>query len=600
MFNFKNITIKRKLIITTIFIVLSLSVISFISIFSMKSINSNQDRINSIELQKSELDLRVIDHFKWAQEVSNTILDNNSKNIKVQKDYHLCVLGKWLYGEGRKELEKEHPEVISELKALEEPHQKLHSSVILLEEGLASQTNRTNVANLFKDKSLVYLTEVQKHLMNTKEILNKKADTITKKSKQNQSYIKILIYIINIFVISLVLLIMIFILSSILKPLNQCVTAANMIAEGDVNVSFQIEYHDETAQLLNSMKNMRNNIKVMTEDVNLLVNEALKGHLKTRADAQKHKGVFYKIIEGFNETLDAVINPLNEAMLVLKEFADKNMTSRIKGLYMGELESFKTNINMAGENLNESLLQVDVLVDQISSVASQIATGSQFLAQATGEQASSLEEINSLTANNMDNSKQGLLLTEKAVLSVKEGDIAMSKMNDAMNSILKSSQETEKIIKTIDEIAFQTNLLALNAAVEAAHAGEAGKGFAVVAEEVKNLALRSAEAAKNTNSLIEESYKNAELGSLIVNQVSKSFTDINDNFQKVKTIVNQIVNYSEEQTQGVKQINTAIQEMNIMTQKNAVNAEKSATAADELSKQALDLQNMVSLFNLKG
>jgi len=337
----------------------------------------------------------------------------------------------------------------------------------------------------------------------------------------------------------------------------------------------------------------------------MLVDAAKNGRLKTRAKAEKHKGTYREIVEGVNETLDAVINPVNEAMEVMDKLANKDMTARVKGQYKGDLDLFKTNINLAAANLEDSLIQVDMAVEQISSASSQISSGSQVLAEATGEQASSLEEvsssmeeINSLTAGNTSNSKMGLNLADKAVESVDEGNIAMNKMSDAMSVILKSSQETSKIIKTIDEIAFQTNLLALNAAVEAAHAGEAGKGFAVVAEEVKNLALRSAEAAKNTNNLIEESTKNAELGAKIADQVSKSFVEIKDNFNKVKNIVNEIAASSDEQSQGVQQVNTAVQEMNRVTQQNAANAEESASAAEELNSQAAELQNMVAQFNL--
>lgn len=392
---------------------------------------------------------------------------------------------------------------------------------------------------------------------------------------------------------------------SIVKPVNQCVDAANKIANGDIDVSFKIAFNDETALLMNAMDNMSKNIKSMADDASMLVDAAVNGRLKTRAKADKHNGTYRVIVEGVNETLDAVINPVNEAMEVMDRLANKDMTARVKGHYKGDLDLFKTNINLAAANLEDSLIQVDMAVEQISSASSQITSGSQVLAEATGEQASSLEEIsssmeeiNSLTANNSDNSKQGLNLADKAVASVDEGNIAMNKMSEAMASILKSSQETGKIIKTIDEIAFQTNLLALNAAVEAAHAGEAGKGFAVVAEEVKNLALRSAEAAKNTNNLIEESTKNAELGAKIVDQVSKSFVDIKDNFGKVKSIVNEIAASSEEQSQGVQQVNTAVQEMNKVTQQNAANAEESASAAEELNSQAAELQNMVAQFKL--
>ncbi|MCD4651190.1 MAG: hypothetical protein K8S56_05310, partial [Candidatus Cloacimonetes bacterium] len=146
--------------------------------------------------------------------------------------------------------------------------------------------------------------------------------------------------------------------------------------------------------------------------------------------------------------------------------------------------------------------------------------------------------------------------------------------------------------------AFQTNLLALNAAVEAAHAGEAGKGFAVVAEEVKNLALRSAEAAKNTNELIEGSLRNSNAGATIVSEVINSFTEINSSFDKVNSIVQEIAAASDEQSQGITQVNQAVEELNKLTQRNAANAEESAAAAEELSSQSAELKSMANEFEL--
>lgn len=411
-----------------------------------------------------------------------------------------------------------------------------------------------------------------------------------------------------IFMIILLFFILYIFQKALINPIKSVVSSIIPVADGDFSndvPEYLINQKDECGDLAKAVHAMMINIRIMSEDANMLVESAVNGNLKVRAKADKHKGTYKSIINGFNETLEGITNPINEVMIVMDKLAKKDMTARVNGVYKGDLESFKTNINLTAENLEDSLIQVDRAVEQISSASSEIASGSQVLAEATGEQASSLEEIsssieevNSLTSNNTDNSKQGLDLADKAVASVDEGNKAMNKMSMAMDSILKSSQETGKIIKTIDEIAFQTNLLALNAAVEAAHAGEAGKGFAVVAEEVKNLALRSAEAAKNTNALIEESTKNAELGANIVDQVSKSFNEIKVNFAKVKAIVNEIATSSEEQTQGVNQVNTAVQEMNKVTQQNAANAEESASAAEELNSQASELHNMVSQFNL--
>jgi methyl-accepting chemotaxis protein len=388
-------------------------------------------------------------------------------------------------------------------------------------------------------------------------------------------------------------------------PLSICVGVANSLAHGKTDVHIDIDTTDETGILAKAMSSMVKSIKLLYDDAVLLSEEAIAGKLKTRADARRHEGDFASIIKGFNDTLDAIVNPINDAMSVMKRLSNRDLTSRITGTYNGDLSIFRDDINSAAQNLEDAIIQVDIAVEQISAASSEISSGSQVLAGATSEQASSLEEIssslteiNSLTGNNASNAKSGLKLADQAVLAVDEGNKAMEQMNTAMESIMKSSIETGKIIKTIDEIAFQTNLLALNAAVEAAHAGDAGKGFAVVAEEVKNLALRSAEAAKNTNVLIEESSHNSEMGSRIVEQVTKSFIEMKDQFNKVKAIVTEISASSDEQANGVNQINSGVSEMNRVTQQNAANAEESASAAEELSSQASELKNMVNTFKL--
>jgi methyl-accepting chemotaxis protein len=239
--------------------------------------------------------------------------------------------------------------------------------------------------------------------------------------------------------------------------------------------------------------------------------------------------------------------------------------------------------------------------EQVAAAASQVAGSSQQMAEGATEQAASLEETSSsleemaaMTRHNSDNAQQANLLVSDTRKSAIEGSSSMEKMGSAIRDIEQSSNQTARIIKVIDEIAFQTNLLALNAAVEAARAGEAGKGFAVVAEEVRNLAKRSAEAAKNTAELIEASVSKSKNGVVIAEEVGSSLSKIVEGIGKTSELVGEIAAASTEQSQGIGQINTAVTQMDQVTQSSAASSEESASASQELNSQAVRMQEMVS------
>lgn len=264
----------------------------------------------------------------------------------------------------------------------------------------------------------------------------------------------------------------------------------------------------------------------------------------------------------------SIAKPLRNIFSGLKSFSDQELAHTT--------EQFKDIIN-----------GLDSGSEQVSAASVQLSSSSQSLSEGASEQASNIEEISSSLEEMSSMTRQNADNTNQADIHAKDSVNAMDALNDAMIHIKNSSDETAKIVKTIDEIAMQTNLLALNAAVEAARAGDAGKGFAVVAEEVRGLAQRAAEAAKTTADLIEESQKNAEQG-------ADNTIKVKESLEKVSNIIAEVSSASKEQAQGIEQVNAAISQMDKVTQQNAANSEETASSSEELSAQANALKGVVN------
>ena len=298
---------------------------------------------------------------------------------------------------------------------------------------------------------------------------------------------------------------------------------------------------------------------------------------------------------------------MNEAQQSLTALAGGHLTHAMQGAYEGELQKIKAGINTALTNLTSTMTTVREVVEAVSTASEQITKGNEDLSQRTSEQASaleetaaSMEEMTSTVKQNADNAKRADQLAIAARETADKGGAVTQKAVEAMGEINKSSKKIADIITVIDEIAFQTNLLALNAAVEAARAGEHGRGFAVVAAEVRNLAQRSATAAKEIKGLINESIQRVSDGSELVNQSGKTLEEIVTSVKRVTDIIAEISAASQEQASGLDQVNKAVMSMDETTQQNAALVEETTSAAQSMKEQARELQRQVEQFKVNG
>jgi methyl-accepting chemotaxis protein len=342
-------------------------------------------------------------------------------------------------------------------------------------------------------------------------------------------------------------------------------------------------------------------------EVEKLIKAAAAGQLSERIKTQEFTGASKELTESFNRLLDSVATPLHEAQAVLTALATNDLTKTMTGAYEGEFEQMKNSLNSAIGNLTTTVSTVRDAVDAVSAGSEQITKGNEDLAQRTSEQASaleetsaSMEEMTSTVKQNADNAKQANQLAIAARDIADKGGSVTTRAVEAMGEINKSSKKIADIITVIDEIAFQTNLLALNAAVEAARAGEHGRGFAVVAAEVRNLAQRSATAAKEIKGLINESIQRVNDGSELVDQSGKTLGEIVNSVKRVTDIIAEITAASQEQASGIDQVNKAIMQMDETTQQNAALVEETTSASQSMKEQAKELMRQVEVFRVQG
>lgn len=416
----------------------------------------------------------------------------------------------------------------------------------------ANQANQA-IVSLYTDGANIAknVQTLGDNLLSSKVDLAKQSADTNRATANSAETIMLVIVVIGM-IIAIVL--GIFISRIISKPINMMVKVADKLAVGDVNVNVEAGTKDEIGNLAESFGRMIANIREQA----LAVERIADGDLN----------------------IDVVIKSENDILSKkLSEMVEKN-------------NEILTNINNAAE-------QVDSGSSQVSDLSISLSQGATEQASSIEELTASIEEISSQTKLNAGNANQASELAESAKSNAIQGNEQMKEMLRAMEDINQASSSISKIIKVIDEIAFQTNILALNAAVEAARAGQHGKGFAVVAEEVRNLAARSANAAKETTDMIEGSIKKVEGGTKIARDTADALDEIVNGVEKVANLVNDIAVASNEQASGIEQINQGIMQVSQVIQANSATSEESAAASEELSSQATLLKRMVGKFKLR-
>lgn len=588
----KNLTIGKKITVGFLTILTLLVAIAVINYLGVGAIVEDAKEVIAGNKLDGILAQREVDHLNWVSKVCALLNDDTATELAVETDHTKCGFGKWLYGDERKEAERMVPSLAPLLKSIEKPHKDLHDSATAIK-GVFVQADMNLPAKLVAIEAahLSWASRVRDAIITksttldnvetdpTKCGLGKWLDSEQAKTAYKNSSPKFRQQF-----------------DSIREGHNAMHASATHLKE-----LLAAQKFDEAIEAFRN-----DTLPRLNATIEILKNMTLEAEAQV-AGKEKAQQIYRE------QTVPSVHAVQDILAKIRKEARGKIMTDdvmiasavkiRLSGVVFG-LGTFVLGLGFAlflartisglltkvANTMGEDASQVAAASDQILLSSQALADGASGQAAALQEISATMEEITAMTRQDADNAKQSEGLIQEANHVLHTADVSMKKLISSMDEISMASTETHKIVKTIDEIAFQTNLLALNAAVEAARAGEAGAGFAVVANEVRSLAMRATEAAKNTSHLIEGTVQKIKVGSALVSETNDSFHVVTKSIGKMNTTVSEIAGSAKEQAIAIAQVNSAITQVDNVTQQNSATAGETASASEELNGQVKEMR----------